>query len=46
MPVGAKQLLLNVFDAWIIQKISSKTLDKTCLHSFFFLNDFFFFYIG
>ncbi len=37
MPVGGKQWLLNVFDAWIIQKIRSKTL-----HLFFFM----IFYIG
>ncbi len=26
MPVGGKQWLLNVFDAWIIQEIRSKTI--------------------
>ncbi len=35
MPVGGKQWLLNVFDAWISQKICSKTLDETRLHLFF-----------
>ncbi len=34
MPVDGKQWLLNVFDAWIIQKIRSKTLHL------FFSNDF------
>ncbi len=31
MPVGSKQWLLNVFDAWITQEIHPKTLDDTSL---------------
>ncbi len=35
LPVGGKQWLSNIFDAWIIQEICSRTLDKTTLHNFF-----------
>ncbi len=36
VPVGDKQWLLNVFDAWIIQEIPSKTVEETSLDLFFF----------
>ncbi len=40
MPADGTQWQLNVFDAWIIQEIHSKTLGETSLH-LFFLNSFF-----